>query len=103
MTLLASRSGCFLLIAASGFFLVSAGAASAQSREVPVEQDLRQYERLNREIDRDTGVRGFQGMDLDDDGPDEGVQGFSSPGFLDNDSMDNGPMPPGAMIDEDID
>jgi len=103
MTFLARRSGCFLLIAASGFFLVTADAALAQSREVPVDQDLRQYERLNREIDRDTEVRGFRGMDLDGDEPNEGVQGFSSPGFLDNDSMDNGPMPPGAMIDEDID
>ena len=103
MTLLARRSGCILAIVAAHIALVSAGAASAQSRRVPVEQDIRQYERLERDIDRDTRTRRPRDRDLGYAGPNEGVQGFSPPGFLDNDPMDNGPMPPGAMVDEDID
>lgn len=79
-----------------------AGAASAQgTRDVPIGQDLRRMERIDRRIDRDRPPR--VDPNVTPDNPD-GVVGFDGPpGVFENGVDRRGPLPPGSPAGEDDD
>ncbi|GEP05816.1 hypothetical protein MOX02_38540 [Methylobacterium oxalidis] len=81
--------------------LSGAGDALAQAgREVPIEQDLRREELLERRLDRDRPPP--VDPNVTPDNPD-GVVGFDGPPGIPEDNIGDGPLPPGSPADSDDD
>lgn len=90
----------FCRVALVGAILVplssSQDAVAQGSRDVPIQRDLQQIERIDRDLNRRQRLQ--RNPIVSPDNPD-GVVGFDSPGFLDNDVMDNGVLAPGSPAD----
>jgi hypothetical protein len=79
-------------------------AALAQSaQDIPVQQDLRRMDRIDRRLGRDDAGRRVD-PNVTPDNPD-GVVGFDGPPFNYGDPgvIGDGPLPPGSPADDDDD
>ncbi|MDP4023565.1 hypothetical protein Q8W71_13080 [Methylobacterium sp. NEAU 140] len=75
--------------------------ALASAQDIPVQQDLKRMERVERRLDRD-GLRRPVDPNVTPDNPD-GVVGFDGPPFNYGDPgvMGDAPLPPGSPADID--
>ena len=81
--------------------LSGAGDALAQAgREVPIEQDLRREELLERRLEQDRPPP--VDPNVTPENPD-GVVGFDGPPGIPEDNIGDGPLPPGSPADSDDD
>jgi hypothetical protein len=81
----------------------SCGALAQTTRDIPVQQDLRRMDQLDRRLGRDDTGRQVD-PNVTPDNPD-GVVGFDGPPFNYGDPgvIGDGPLPPGSPADDDDD
>lgn len=90
-----------LTLAALLAFAAGSEALAQGARDVPIQQDLRRMDRIDRRLDRNRPPP--IDPNVTPDNPD-GVVGFDGPPGAYGDSvLDDGPLPPGSPADADDD